>query len=112
MSPSSTAWRLPALSATSRSLSRSMAAVVAGADAPGFILMAACTYFDTAEPYIGLQSIPATRHATGCGAGGYQRRSQRSSGELDMDPAVIGVFIPIVAIVMGIGIGMLAIWSE
>ena len=29
-----------------------------------------------------------------------------------MDPAVIGVFIPIVAIVMGIGIGMLAIWSE
>ena len=29
-----------------------------------------------------------------------------------MDPGVIGVFIPIVAIVMGIGIGMLAIWSE
>jgi Domain of unknown function (DUF6249) len=29
-----------------------------------------------------------------------------------MDPGVIGVFIPIVAIVMGIGIGMLSIWSE
>ncbi len=29
-----------------------------------------------------------------------------------MDPGVIGVFIPIVAIVMGIGIGMLALWSE
>ena len=29
-----------------------------------------------------------------------------------MDPEVIGVFIPIVAIVMGIGIGMLAIWAE
>lgn len=29
-----------------------------------------------------------------------------------MNPGVIGVFIPIVAIVMGIGIGMLAIWSE
>ena len=29
-----------------------------------------------------------------------------------MDPGVVGVFIPIVAIVMGIGIGMLAIWSE
>ncbi|HET9865625.1 MAG TPA: DUF6249 domain-containing protein [Steroidobacteraceae bacterium] len=29
-----------------------------------------------------------------------------------MDPAVIGVFIPIVAIVMGVGIGMIAIWSE
>ncbi len=29
-----------------------------------------------------------------------------------MDPGVIGVFIPIVAIVIGIGIGMLAIWSE
>lgn len=29
-----------------------------------------------------------------------------------MRPDVIGVFIPIVAIVMGIGIGMLAIWSE
>ena len=29
-----------------------------------------------------------------------------------MSPDVIGVFIPIVAIVMGIGIGMLAIWSE
>jgi hypothetical protein len=29
-----------------------------------------------------------------------------------MDPGVIGVFIPIVAIVMGIGIGMLTIWSE
>ena len=29
-----------------------------------------------------------------------------------MDPGVIGVFIPIVAIVMGIGIGMLAVWSE
>lgn len=29
-----------------------------------------------------------------------------------MDPGVIAVFIPIVAIVMGIGIGMLAIWSE
>ncbi|HEU5137375.1 MAG TPA: cysteine-rich outer membrane protein [Steroidobacteraceae bacterium] len=29
-----------------------------------------------------------------------------------MDPGVIGVFIPIVAIIMGIGIGMLAIWSE
>jgi hypothetical protein len=29
-----------------------------------------------------------------------------------MDPGVIGVFIPIVAIVMGIGIGMLTIWAE
>jgi hypothetical protein len=29
-----------------------------------------------------------------------------------MDPGVIGVFIPIVAIVIGIGIGMLSIWSE
>ncbi len=29
-----------------------------------------------------------------------------------MHPEVIGVFIPIVAIVMGIGIGMLSIWSE
>lgn len=29
-----------------------------------------------------------------------------------MSPDVIGVFIPIVAIVMGIGIGMLSIWSE
>ncbi len=29
-----------------------------------------------------------------------------------MDPGVIGVFVPIVAIVMGIGIGMLSIWSE
>src|SRR6478735_12104005 len=29
-----------------------------------------------------------------------------------MDPGVIGVFIPIVAIIMGIGIGMLALWSE
>lgn len=29
-----------------------------------------------------------------------------------MNPAVIGVFIPIVAIVFGIGIGALAIWSE
>jgi hypothetical protein len=29
-----------------------------------------------------------------------------------MDPGVIAVFIPIVAIVMGIGIGMLGIWSE
>jgi len=29
-----------------------------------------------------------------------------------MNPGVIGVFIPIVAIVMGIGIGMMALWSE
>jgi hypothetical protein len=29
-----------------------------------------------------------------------------------MKAEIIGVFIPIVAIVMGIGIGMLAIWSE
>jgi hypothetical protein len=29
-----------------------------------------------------------------------------------MDPGVIGVFIPIVAIIMGVGIGMLSIWSE
>ncbi|MEO8019746.1 MAG: cysteine-rich outer membrane protein [Pseudomonadota bacterium] len=29
-----------------------------------------------------------------------------------MDPGVIGVFIPIVAIVMGIGIGMMSIWSD
>jgi hypothetical protein len=29
-----------------------------------------------------------------------------------MNPAVIGVFIPIVAIIMGVGIGMIAIWSE
>ena len=29
-----------------------------------------------------------------------------------MDPAVIGTFIPIVAITLGIGIGALAIWSE
>jgi hypothetical protein len=29
-----------------------------------------------------------------------------------MGPDVIGVFIPIVAIVMGIGIGMLSIWTE
>jgi hypothetical protein len=29
-----------------------------------------------------------------------------------MDPAVIGVFIPIIAIIMGVGIGMIAIWSE
>jgi hypothetical protein len=34
------------------------------------------------------------------------------SENIDMDPGVIGVFIPIVAIIMGIGIGMLAIWSE
>jgi Domain of unknown function (DUF6249) len=34
------------------------------------------------------------------------------SEKLIMDPGVIGVFIPIVAIVMGIGIGMLSIWSE
>jgi hypothetical protein len=29
-----------------------------------------------------------------------------------MHPEVIGVFIPIVAIIMGIGVAMLAIWSE
>ena len=29
-----------------------------------------------------------------------------------MNPQTIGVFIPIVAIVMGIGIAMLAVWSE
>ncbi len=29
-----------------------------------------------------------------------------------MDPGIIGVFIPIVAIVMGVGIGMLSIWTE
>jgi FtsZ-interacting cell division protein ZipA len=29
-----------------------------------------------------------------------------------MDPGVIGVFIPIVAIVFGIGIGVVAIWSD
>src|SRR5262245_58487475 len=29
-----------------------------------------------------------------------------------MNPQVLGVMIPIIAIVMGIGIGMLAIWSE
>lgn len=29
-----------------------------------------------------------------------------------MRPEIIGVFIPIVAIVMGIGIGMLSIWTE
>jgi hypothetical protein len=29
-----------------------------------------------------------------------------------MDPGEIALFIPIVAIVMGIGIGMLAIWAE
>jgi preprotein translocase subunit YajC len=29
-----------------------------------------------------------------------------------MNPGVIGVFIPIIAIVMGIGIGMLALWSD
>lgn len=29
-----------------------------------------------------------------------------------MDPAVIGVFVPIVAIIMGVGIGMLAVWAE
>ena len=29
-----------------------------------------------------------------------------------MDPGIIGVFIPIVAIVFGIGIGMLSIWTE
>jgi hypothetical protein len=32
--------------------------------------------------------------------------------KLIMNPGVIGVFIPIVAIVFGIGIGALAIWSE
>jgi hypothetical protein len=29
-----------------------------------------------------------------------------------MDPGVIGVFIPIIAIVMGVGAGIVAIWSE
>ena len=29
-----------------------------------------------------------------------------------MDPGVIGVFIPIIAIIMGVGIGIVAIWSE
>jgi hypothetical protein len=29
-----------------------------------------------------------------------------------MRPEVIGTFIPIVAIVMGVGIGMLAVWSD
>jgi hypothetical protein len=32
--------------------------------------------------------------------------------KLIMSPAVIGAFIPIVAITLGIGIGCLAIWSE
>jgi hypothetical protein len=32
--------------------------------------------------------------------------------QIPMNPESIAVFIPIVAIVMGIGIGMLAIWSE
>jgi hypothetical protein len=30
----------------------------------------------------------------------------------DMNPAVIGVFIPIIAIVMGIGLAMMAVWSD
>jgi hypothetical protein len=63
---------------------------------------------DTAQRYIGLRRAPAT----GLGPGRYQGRSQRTFGEVIMDPGVIGVFIPIIAIVMGIGIGMLAIWSE
>jgi uncharacterized membrane protein HdeD (DUF308 family) len=29
-----------------------------------------------------------------------------------MDPGVVAVFIPITAIIMGIGIGMMAIWSD
>jgi len=29
-----------------------------------------------------------------------------------MDPGVIGVFIPIIAIIMGVGAGIVAIWSE
>ena len=29
-----------------------------------------------------------------------------------MDPVVIGVFIPIIAIIMGVGAGIVAIWSE
>jgi hypothetical protein len=29
-----------------------------------------------------------------------------------MNPGAIGVFIPIIAIVMGIGIGMLSVWTE
>jgi hypothetical protein len=29
-----------------------------------------------------------------------------------MDPGVIGVFIPIVAIIMGIGVAIVSIWSE
>jgi len=50
------------------------------------------------QPEAGLASIKGVRKA--------------HSENIDMDPAVIAVFIPIVAIVLGIGIGMLAIWSE
>ena len=44
--------------------------------------------------------------------GGYQRRSQRTFGEIDHESGSYRRLIPIVAITFGIGIGCLAIWSE
>src|SRR4051812_26807830 len=45
-------------------------------------------------------------------AGGDQRRSQRIFGEIDHESGTIAVWIPIVAIVFGIGVAMLSVWTE
>ena len=63
---------------------------------------------DTAHPYNGLQ----TELQPDCRVGGIKGVRFDPSEICTYEPDVIGVFIPIVAIVMGIGIGMLSVWTE
>jgi len=79
-----------------------------GALGPGFILMAACTCLILRKRIAGC-ALPLQPKSE---LGSIKGVRNAHSENIDMDPGVIGVFIPIVAIVMGIGIGMLSIWSE
>src|SRR5690606_36133762 len=81
-----------------------------------------------AEAHRAGNSRPVPRHRSPTGGSGELLRHQQPAafcrnrtpplnaategGELVMDPAVIGVFIPILAIVMGISLGFFGVWTQ
>jgi len=79
-----------------------------GFRAPEFMFTAACT------PLILPSGIAGCRQSLqpDPGLAGIKGVFIAQPEQSIMDPGVIGVFIPIVAIVMGISAGMLSIWSE
>src|SRR5687768_9372025 len=85
-----------------------MAADATGTPGTGVMSLAACTRLILAGDISGCTPLLQPDQPVASIKGHDLNHGSRAH----MDAGAIGVFIPIVAIVMGIGIGMLAVWTE